>query len=136
MTPTRSVDLTPPGRIGDTPGIRELIRKQAPEDERPAVALCVGDMAGFGDKLGETPVGDRNGFDLERIKLDLSHRALSIAGKPIRVIGAHQEAGACQLHPGRRESAMSLLRRAVVDRGGLDLRCGPASGAGWTAAGG
>src|SRR5436190_23831860 len=112
MTPARSVDLAPPGRICDPPGIRELIRKETAEDERPAVALGVGDVAGVGNKLGEALVGDRNGLDLERTELDLSHWALTVVGKAIRVFGAHQEGGARQLHPRWRELTGGLIHRS------------------------
>src|SRR5213078_3673591 len=53
MAPARPEYLSPPWRLGDAAGVRELIGEQTAEDKGPAIALGVGDVACVIHELSE-----------------------------------------------------------------------------------
>ena len=64
------------------------------EDERPAVALRVGLIAGGFDEAGELFGGDRVSVDPEWVDADLAHGAFAVGGEASLMIGTHQELAA------------------------------------------
>ena len=55
LAPVRALDLAPPRRVRHGPRGREVVGQQAGEDERPAEALGLGDVAGRLDEARRTP---------------------------------------------------------------------------------
>ena len=96
--PKGAGDLAPPRRLDSPARVRELVGKQAAEDERPSVALGVGDVAGRLHEGGEAAVGDGVGVDRESADLDLADRSLTVASDALRTVGSHPEAGVSELH--------------------------------------
>src|SRR6185369_9479319 len=87
---------------------------QASEDEGPAVALGLGDVAGGGDELGKALVADRAGVDREGLEDDLADRTLAVLRIALAVVGPHQEGASLELdHPRHRAQAISAAASAV-----------------------
>ena len=68
VPPARAVHLPPPLGADDRPGVGEVLGEQSAEDERPAVALGVGDPSGGVDEPCEGVVGDREAVDAEPVE--------------------------------------------------------------------
>ena len=66
VPPVGAEHLTPPRRLREPPGGRELVRQQPGEHEGPAEPLGLGDVAGGVDEGGEAGVGDGDRVDPER----------------------------------------------------------------------
>ena len=85
VAPVRTLDSPPPGRLGHGLGGREVVRQEPCEDERPAVVLGFGPVAGRLDERGEAGIGDRVTIDPERAHGDPPNRALAVGrvGPPV-----------------------------------------------------
>ena len=98
MAPVGAVDLPPPGRGGGRARRREVVGQQPGEDERPAEALGLGDVAGRLDERGELPRSRRRAASIRNgASDDLAHRPLAVGREAVGVVAAHQERAAGQV---------------------------------------
>src|SRR4051812_7931294 len=78
MPPMRAIDLAPPRRSSDALRGREVLRQQAPEDERPPEPLSLGHIGGLVHERPKVVIRDRAAIDPEHRQLDVAPGTFSV----------------------------------------------------------
>ena len=110
VAPVGTGHLPPPRCGSDGPRRREVVGKQAGEDERGAELLGGGAVARVVDERGEVTVGDGVRPHAVRVELDAVGRPLTVFGVSTWVFGAHHE-------PARRDRRQGDLGGACPGAG-------------------